>query len=81
MSLTKQKILLLLFSGLALGYTYLPSHQWRILKGVAREWKKIDERKLREEIRQLYQSKLLDRKENSDGSITLFLTEKRRSKP
>jgi DNA-binding transcriptional regulator PaaX len=80
MSPNKQKILLLLLSGIALGYTYLPNRQWRILKGVAREWKRINEKKLRDEIRQLYQSKLVDKKQNSDGSISLFLTEKGKSK-
>ena len=76
MSTIKQKILLLLFAGLALGYTYLPRRQWKILKGVAREWKKIDEKKLKEEIRKLYQSKLVEIKEHPDKSYTLILTAK-----
>jgi len=71
----KQKIILLLSSGLAFGYHYTPGYQWRILKNICREWKKIDRRKLRDEVRKLYQSKLVEKKENSDGSVTLVLTE------
>jgi len=76
MSPTKEKILVLLLAGLALGFTYSPQRQWRILKDVSKEWKRIDEKKLRDEIRQLYQSRLVSKKENSDGSCTLLLTEK-----
>ncbi len=76
MSPTKQKILLLLLSGLAFGYSYTPQRQWRILKQTSREWKKINEKKLRDEIRQLYQSKLISKKENQDGSLSLLLTDK-----
>lgn len=76
MSPAKQKIMLLLLAGLTLGFTHNPHRQWRILKGVSKEWKRIDEKKLRDEIRKLYQSKLISKKENSDGSCTLSLTEK-----
>lgn len=76
MSTIKQKVLLLLSAGIAFGYSYTPQRQWRILKGVAREWKRIDEKKLRNEISKLYRSKLIEKKENPDGSFTLLLTEK-----
>jgi len=36
MSAVKEKILILLFGGLALGFTYLPYKQWRIIKGIAK---------------------------------------------
>lgn len=76
MSNVKQKILLLLFAGIAFGYSYTARRQWKVLKGVAHEWKKINEEKLRNEINNLYRSKLIKRKENADGSYTLLLTEK-----
>ena len=76
MSPAKQKILLLLYAGIAFGFSYHPKHQWKILKGVAKEWKKIDERKLKYEINKLYQSKFIDKKDNPDGSYTIVLTEK-----
>jgi len=72
----KQKILLLLLAGIAFGYAYTPQRQRKILKGVSREWKRLDERELRDEIRKLYQSKIVEEKENSDGSYTLVLTKK-----
>lgn len=76
MSATKQKILLLLFGGMALGYSYTPGKQWKVLKEVSRLWKKINKEKLRNEINNLYRSKLVDRKENPDGSYTIVLSEK-----
>jgi len=76
MSGIKQKILLLLLSGLAFGYSYTPRRQWIILKETAKEWKRIDQKILQDEIRKLYQTKLVEKKENPDGSHTLLLTEK-----
>ena len=76
MSTVKEKVLLLLMAGLAFGFTYLPHKQWRIIKGVAREWKKIDEKALQEEIKKLYRSKLVERKNNPDGSFTFILTKR-----
>ncbi len=76
MSTIKQKVLLLLFSGIALGITYVPRKQWDIVKRASKEWQKINKEALREEIRQLYRSNLIKTKENSDGSQTLILTKK-----
>lgn len=76
MSATKQKILLLLLAGVAFGLTYTPQRQWRIIKEFSNEWKWIDKKKLHNAISQLYQSKLLKKNENSDGSTTLTLTHK-----
>ncbi len=71
-----QKILLLLSAGVAFGFSYTPQRQWKIIKGVAKEWQKINKKELYEEIINLYRSKLITKKENSDGSYTLLLTEK-----
>jgi len=76
MSSIKQKILLLLFSGMAFGYSYTPGRQWKILKGVSQEWKKINNEELRKEISTLYRSKVVKKKRNKDGSYTIVLTEK-----
>ena len=72
----KQKILLCLFAGIALGFSYNPKRQFKIIKGAARGWKKINTETLRKEIRNLYKSKLIEKKENADGTITLILTNK-----
>jgi DNA-binding transcriptional regulator PaaX len=76
MSPLKQKILLLFLSGVAFGYSYTPQRQWRIIKELSREWKKINRKKLYEGIKSLYKSRFVERTDNSDGSITIKLTEK-----
>jgi DNA-binding transcriptional regulator PaaX len=75
LSPTKQKILLLLFSGLAIGLTYSPRKHLKIIKYLSKEWKNIEEKTLNQEIRKLYQSKLVNCQENPDGILTLKLTE------
>jgi len=72
----REKILLLLHAGVSLGFTYHPGRQYRVLKSLRREWQKIDEKKLKQEIRNLYKSRLIEAKENPDGSFTYILTEK-----
>ncbi|MDP3093860.1 MAG: CRISPR-associated endonuclease Cas2 [bacterium] len=74
-TLTK-KVLLLLAGGLALGCTYHPGRQWKIIRSVNREWKKINEKELWREIRKLYRSRLVEKKENPDGSLTFVLSTK-----
>ena len=76
MHLVKKKILLLLFGGMAFGYSITPNRQWKVLKEISQGWKEINKEKLRDEIRQLYQSKLIKKKENPDGSYTIVLSEK-----
>ena len=76
LSPTKQKLLLFLFSGLAIGFSYSPRKHFAIIKGMIKEWKKIDDKKLRREIRELYQSKLVDFKNEPDGSVLMKLTDK-----
>ncbi|MBI2577651.1 MAG: hypothetical protein HYV77_02295 [Candidatus Wildermuthbacteria bacterium] len=73
---TKQKIILLLSSGIALGFAYSPHQQYRILQITHKAWKKIDEQKLKRDIRELYRSQLIKVKENSDKSLTYVLTSK-----
>ena len=70
-----KKVLLLLSGGLALSLTRRPDAYFRIVKNITKEWKKINERSLRESIRKLYQSKIINYRENSDGTVELILTE------
>ena len=76
MNAVKEKILLLLMAGIAFGFSYDPRRQWKIFKGVAKEWREIDRRKLYSEIKKLYQSKLITKKKNPDGSFTFLLTDR-----
>lgn len=76
----KQKILLLFLGGLAIGFTYHPGRHWKIIKSVRREWKKINEKELWREIRKLYRSRLVEKRENPDGSFTFVLSRKGKAK-
>ena len=75
-----KKVLLLLEAGLVLSLTRRPDHYFRVLKKASKEWKKINERYLRETIKRLYQSKLIDYKEDKDGTVMLTLSEKGKSR-
>ena len=68
-----QKIVLLLYGGLSLGLTRRPNGYFRVLKNISSEWKKIDRRSLRDSIRRLYRSHLIDSKDNEDGTVTMVL--------
>jgi DNA-binding transcriptional regulator PaaX len=72
----KRKILLLLLAGISFSLTWHPGKQWKIIKQLSKEWKKIDDKVLKEEIKKLYRSRLVERKKNPDGSFTFVLTEK-----
>lgn len=76
----QQKILLLLLAGLALGLSGSPLRYFQILESAGKEWKEIERRALRRAIKRLYESKLVDEKQNKDGSITIFLTENGKKK-
>jgi hypothetical protein len=77
MSPTKKKIFLLLMAGIALGFSYSPNRQRKVLHGLTKEWKNIDRKQLNRDIHSIYQSKLVRIQENKkDGSCTYILTEK-----
>jgi len=73
---TKQKILLCLLAGIGIGLTYSPQRHLRILKELKKQFKKIDETKLSQEIQALYRSKMVDLKEKPDGVVEMKLTDK-----
>ncbi|MDO8743086.1 MAG: hypothetical protein Q7J30_00795 [Candidatus Azambacteria bacterium] len=75
-----KKILLLLQGGLALSLTNRPDAYFKVVKQIAKEWKKINERNLREAIKRLYQSKLINYRENKDGSVCLIVTDNGRDR-
>jgi len=76
MNAIREKMLLLLLGGLALGCSYTAGQQWKVLKTVSREWKKLSKDKLRKEISNSYRIKLINKEESNDGSIMISLTEK-----
>lgn len=71
---TMRKTLLLIEGGVILGLTRRPDRYFRVVKKISKEWQKINERSLRAAIQKLYQSKLIDFKEKSDGTVSMTLT-------
>ncbi len=72
----QRKILLLLLGGFTLSMTHSSVRYWRILKLIGKEWRNIDRDALWRSIRTLYTAKLVERRENSDGSVTLHLSDR-----
>ncbi|KKP42134.1 MAG: Repressor in ring oxydation complex/ phenylacetic acid degradation pathway related protein (PaaX) [Parcubacteria group bacterium GW2011_GWA1_33_6] len=72
----KKKILLLLLGGLALGFSHNPNKYRKVLKVIGESWQEINKYKLKKEIRNIYRSKLVKEKINTDGSLTLVLSDK-----
>lgn len=75
-----QKLLILLQAGLVLSLTARPDISFKIIKSAEKEWNKINERSLRDNIRKLYESKLIESQENKDGTVTLVLNNQGKNK-
>lgn len=71
---TKQKILLLLFTGVALGFSRSPKNYFRILEGIPVAWKEINRKRLYEVVHEFYNERLIDYKEDNDGNVKIVLT-------
>jgi CRISPR-associated endonuclease Cas2 len=76
----QKKMLILLMGGLSIGLSHSPRQQFQILKQMGKEWDKINQRALKRAIRSLYERKLIDLKENKDGSISLLLNDNGKQK-
>ncbi|MEK7629135.1 MAG: hypothetical protein AAB394_01250 [Patescibacteria group bacterium] len=72
----QQKTLVLLAAGIGLGLAMNSNQYFRVLKGAKSEWQNINRRSLEKAIKSLYQSKLIREHANSDGSLTMVLTDK-----
>ncbi|MBI5913610.1 hypothetical protein HY839_04195 [Candidatus Azambacteria bacterium] len=70
-----QKALILLCAGATLSFTRRPDASIRIIQSATKEWRRINQRSLRDAIRRLYQSKFVDYREHKDGIVTLVLSE------
>ncbi len=75
-----KKLLLLLQGGVALGLTRRPDVYFKIIKGISKEWDDINRRSRHNAVKRLYQSRLIDYKENADGAVALTLTESGKNK-
>ena len=71
----QQKLLLLLMGGLTLSLSRNPRQYFRTLKAIGKGYAEIERQALKNAIVDLYKSKMLEQKENNDGSLTIVLTE------
>ncbi len=71
---TKRKILLLLQAGLALSLTPSPKMHGYIFRTLAKDWKNVDRDYLRRVIQEFRYERLIDWRENDDGTAQIILT-------
>jgi DNA-binding transcriptional ArsR family regulator len=84
---TQRKLLILLFGWAAVGLARSPGRQWYILKELKGEWDKAtreenmpSKQSLSRSIQKLYDSKLVDIKQEKDGTWKMVLTENGKEK-
>lgn len=70
----QQKILLLLMTLGTLSFTHSSRTYFQSLKGTVRAWREINRRTIDKSIRSLYQSRLIDIREDSAGVTRMTLT-------
>ena len=73
---TKQKIVLLLLTGITLGLTKSSKAQWKVIKDLPKAWKSIDRQVLYRMLREFYRERLVDFREEKDGTAVVVLTER-----
>src|SRR3989344_7129733 len=71
----QKKIAILLLGGIALSLSATTKKQFKILGEIHDELKDIDERFLKRSIKALYESKVIDYKENKNGTMTIILSD------
>lgn len=72
---TKQKVLLLLAAGLALGLSRSPRRHGYILRTATRDWKKINRHYLYRILKEFREERLVSYQERDGGKIDIILTE------
>ncbi|KKS16212.1 MAG: Repressor in ring oxydation complex/ phenylacetic acid degradation pathway related protein (PaaX) [Parcubacteria group bacterium GW2011_GWB1_41_6] len=76
----KKKALLMLLTGIGLGLSTSPKQHYILYKNLAKAWREIDREKLRSLVWEFRRKRLVNFLENSDGSVTIILTEAGRKK-
>ena len=72
----KEKILLLLLGGIALGLTHSPKQYFEILGKMFDDWKGVRKSNVKRSIKNLYCLGMLKEIKNKDGTISIILSEK-----
>lgn len=70
----KQRVILLLAAGLTLGFSHSPRVHVKIWKNLPKAWKAIGRITLRRIIKEFKYKRLVDFKEEQDGTVTVTLT-------
>ena len=70
----KKKALLLLLGGFALGLSGSPRTSWKIIGAMTKEWKELSKQAAERAVNSLYASRLVEARENTDGTFTLVLS-------
>lgn len=73
-SATKQRVILLLAAGIALGFYKSPKSKRTVWIKFSEVWEKIGKTILRRTIEEFKYKRLVDFKENKDGTINIILT-------
>lgn len=71
----KQKALLLLLGGVALGFAYSPRAQKRIFKSLFRQWRWVDRQYLYRLVKEFHRDRLVDYVEQKNGLTKIVLSE------
>lgn len=71
----KQKILFLLVSGLAVGLSASPRVCWQMAKNLPKALKDIDRKILRRILREFKHDRLVDFRDEKDGSVSIIISE------
>ena len=77
---TKQKILILLLSGIAMGMARSPRGYFKIVGNIPNEFREIERKKLLRIVREFYNDRLVDYKEDKDGFVKIILTKEGQEK-
>ena len=77
---TKQKVLLLLLSGLAMSLSRSPRGYYKILNSIPKQLKEIRIKRLYSIVREFYNDRLVDYKEDKNGIIKIVLTKEGQKK-
>ena len=77
---TRQKILLLLSSGVVLGLSRSPKNYFKILENLPLAWKEINKNRLYRIVREFYNEKLVDYKEDKENFVKIVLTKEGQKK-
>lgn len=78
LSPTKQKVLALLVTGVALGLTRSPRQYLKFAKALPKEWRAIDRRYLYRLLKEFRENRLVEYHEDNNGKVKVIITERGR---